>query len=125
MWIKEDNGVKVFNLDEAEWEPYSDPQFHMRRKVFTSANLTWAMSELPVGTHFEETHHHPQEQILHVVQGRMNFECGGKFYDLTPGSIIVIPSDVPHSPNVVGDENVICIEVFTPCRDYPESVKNA
>lgn len=123
MFINEDNGVKVCSLSEAEWHPYFLPEYNMRRKVFHSENLTWAMSEIPGGTTFAEGHSHPEEQILHVLQGSFDFQCGDKVYKLNPGDIIVIPSNVYHLPNVSSKENVICIEVFTPCRDYQESGK--
>lgn len=119
MYIKKENRVKVFSLDSVAWEPYG-PGDKLRRKVFHSENMTFVMSKLPGGSRFNG-HSHPQEQITFVIEGCLDFECGGEYHMLPAGSVIVIPPDMHHTPNVASEEDAVCIEVFYPQRDFPES----
>lgn len=60
-------------------------------------------------------HHHVHEQITYIQEGQLEMVIGGEKYLLTPGSIHVIPSNVPHSAFAVTDCRVI--DSFAPARD--------
>jgi quercetin dioxygenase-like cupin family protein len=65
-------------------------------------------SELP-------THQHPHEQITHIVEGELQMLIGDTQYVLTPGSVHVIPGNVPHSAYALTDCKVL--DFFSPARD--------
>jgi quercetin dioxygenase-like cupin family protein len=46
----------------------------------------------------------------------MRFYIGDQTHDLGPGGLVVIPGGVTHWGEVLGDEPVINLDVFTPKR---------
>lgn len=62
-------------------------------------------------------HHHPQEQILLVLDGTVALTVDGETRELTAGSFCVIPSNVTHSSRPVGSGPAVIIDIFTPVVD--------
>jgi quercetin dioxygenase-like cupin family protein len=60
-------------------------------------------------------HKHPHEQITHIVEGELEMIIGGEKFIFTPGTVHVIPSNVPHSAYAITDCKVI--DAFSPARD--------
>lgn len=62
-------------------------------------------------------HSHPFEQVVYIVQGQARFHIGDEVFDAGPGSLIRIPPDVRHYAEVIGDEPVMNLDVFSPIRE--------
>ena len=62
-------------------------------------------------------HSHPFEQIVYVVKGTMRLHVGDDVIVSGPGGLILIPPDVEHYGEPVGDEPVLNLDVFSPIRD--------
>jgi quercetin dioxygenase-like cupin family protein len=62
-------------------------------------------------------HSHTFEQIAICVQGRMNYHVGDEVFAMTPGSMLRVPAGVLHYAEVVGDEAVYNLDVFSAIRD--------
>ena len=60
-------------------------------------------------------HQHVHEQITYVIRGRLNMQLGEETHMLIPGSVLVIPSNVPHGATAV--EECELIDVFNPVRE--------
>ena len=60
-------------------------------------------------------HRHPNEQTGFLVRGSMTFTVGGETQELRPGSMWVIPADVPHTV-VAGPDGAALAELFAPPR---------
>lgn len=95
-----------------EWTPVRPG---VRRKAFSGEGATVTLHELAPG-HEPKPHSHPQEQIAYILAGRINFVVGGETHLLGPGSLLVVPPNVEHWGEVVGDEPVLNLDVFTPRR---------
>lgn len=102
---------------KVDWS--SIPWFTVRpgveRKAFSGEGATLALHRLHPG-HELKPHDHPYEQIVHVVEGDMNFYVGDEVHRLGPGGCLVIPPNVRHYGEVVGDKPAINLDVFTPRR---------
>lgn len=62
-------------------------------------------------------HHHMQEQITYIIEGKLDMVIDGKPCLLTTGMYYVIPGSVPHSAIAQTDCKVI--DAFAPVRqDY-------
>ena len=61
-------------------------------------------------------HSHPEEQVTVVISGRIRFTVAGEAIELSAGQAAVIPSDVPHGAEVVGDEAVETFNALSPRR---------
>lgn len=85
------------------------------QKAFSGAGATLALHRLQPG-HEPNPHAHVYEQIVYILQGQVDFHVGGEIVRLGPGGLMVIPPDVTHHAVVVGDEEVLNLDVFTPRR---------
>lgn len=59
-------------------------------------------------------HSHPYEQTSVVIQGRMRLTVGDEVRKVGPGDMWFAPSDVPHGGEILGDEPVILIDMYSP-----------
>lgn len=50
-----------------------------------------------------QTHQHPEEQIIYVLEGKMEFTVGDETHVLGPGEAFFHPSNVPHSARCLED----------------------
>lgn len=63
-------------------------------------------------------HQHVNEQVTLVKSGTIRFRLGadrGQVIDVQPGEVLVIPSNLPHEAQMIGD--VEEMDVFTPLRE--------
>lgn len=63
-------------------------------------------------------HHHVNEQVTLVKSGVIRFRLGAdrsQVIDVRPGEVLIIPSNVPHEAEMIGD--VEEMDVFTPLRE--------
>lgn len=87
-----------------------------RRTITTGATMYQMLAELDAGSRLPE-HHHPQEQIAHVLKGRMRLIVSGVPHELTAGQSFYLGSDVPHGLETI--ENTTVLDTFSPPRnDY-------
>lgn len=88
------------------------PGYH--GKTVHGKQLTWAFWTVEEGALVPE-HHHPHEQMMHVVEGEFEFTLNGQTQVYTAGAIVPIPSNIPHS----GKALTACklMDVFSPVRE--------
>lgn len=99
-----------------EWQPVREG---VDRKAFSGQGATVALHRLMPG-HTPSPHKHPHEQIVYIIAGQIRFHVGELVTVLGPGGLLVVPPDTMHWGEVVGDEAVLNLDVFTPAR--PEYV---
>ena len=76
--------------------------------------VTFGFVELKKGSSVP-MHHHIQEQITYIIEGRLDMVIGGDAFSLTDGMYHVISSNTPHSALAITDCKVI--DVFGPVRE--------
>lgn len=65
-------------------------------------------------------HNHPHEQGGMLISGRMQLTIGDETRICEPGSLYLIPADVPHRAVAV-DGPAVVLDIFSPIReDYAE-----
>ena len=75
--------------------------------------------EMEPGMNFP-LHSHNSEQMMVVLKGGVRQKLGDKVYDLKPGDVCIIPSNIVHGGEVSA-EGCKAIDIFTPPRkDYIE-----
>ncbi|USG64694.1 cupin domain-containing protein [Brevibacillus ruminantium] len=90
------------------------------RKGFSGEGATLAINTLVPG-HEPRPHSHHYEQIVYIMSGKVKFHVGEEAVILEEGGLLVVPPDVEHYAEVIGDEVVINLDVFTPKRaEYDE-----
>ena len=98
--------------------PWTKVRDGVERKAFSGAGATIALNRLQPG-HAPNPHRHENEQIVYIMEGRADFHVGEAVRTLGPGQLLVVPPNVLHWAEVIGDEPVLNLDVFTPNRpDY-------
>ena len=62
-------------------------------------------------------HNHPHEQIVHIFQGKIRLTIAEESIELGSGETLLIPPHLPHAVVVVGDEEVVVFDIFSPVRE--------
>jgi quercetin dioxygenase-like cupin family protein len=87
----------------------------IKRQTLTSGKSMYQMiAHLEAGSKMPE-HRHPQEQIVHLLQGRMNLIVEGKSHEMTAGDSFYLASNVPHGVETLEETRVV--DTFSPPRD--------
>lgn len=56
------------------------------------------------------------EQIVLILAGTIRFHVNGEQHPVGPNGLLAIPPNVEHCGEVVGDEAVLNLDIFTPKR---------
>jgi quercetin dioxygenase-like cupin family protein len=79
-------------------------------------NMTIAYWEIKQGSSIP-VHHHVHEMTVNVISGKLQLTIADETQILEPGTVGVIPSNIPHTATAITDCKVI--DVFYPVRkDY-------
>ena len=74
------------------------------------------IATLAAGSRMPE-HQHPQEQIVHILEGQMRLIVDGVPHELLPGDSFYLAGNVPHGVETVLPTRVL--DTFSPPRnDY-------
>ena len=85
-----------------------------RRTITTGTAMYQMRAQLTAGSRLPE-HSHPQEQIAHVIKGRMKLIVAGVPHELGAGDAFYLASKVPHGVETIEETTVI--DTFSPPRD--------
>lgn len=88
------------------------PGFHAR--FIHSPSMTFAYWDIEAGSSLPD-HAHEHEQVLNLLEGRFEVTVDGEKEVLEPGSIVVLPSQIPHSGKAI--TNCRILDVFHPVRE--------
>ncbi len=104
--------IKQINWNDHDWTPVRKG---IERKAFGSEAATLALHRLHPG-HEISPHAHPNEQIVYILEGVVDFHVGDDVIRITAGGLVVIPPGVVHYVEVVGEQPALNLDVFTPGR---------
>lgn len=76
--------------------------------------VTLSFVDIKKGSSLPE-HHHPHEQVTHILEGELEMVIGGVKMVLAPGAVHVIPGNMPHSAYALTDCRVL--DAFSPVRE--------
>ena len=87
----------------------------IKRQTVTSGKAMYQMlALLDPGSKMPE-HRHPQEQIVHILEGRMRLIVDGTPHELSTGDSFYLASNVPHGVETI--ESTRVLDTFSPPRD--------
>jgi quercetin dioxygenase-like cupin family protein len=112
MLCEEGDNMKVANWDTIEEVIVREG---VTRKGFTGEGATLALHTLQPG-HEPKPHSHSYEQIVYILSGKVKFHVGETFTILEKGGLLVVPPNVEHHAEVIGNEPVLNLDIFTPKR---------
>jgi quercetin dioxygenase-like cupin family protein len=85
----------------------------VQRQYLSGAQSTFVKWTVKKGGVFP-LHHHSNEQITWITEGRCEVYSQGKKFEMTAGMILIIPPNTPHE--FVCTEDTIDIDFFAPQR---------
>jgi quercetin dioxygenase-like cupin family protein len=94
--------------------PYERLTPFLDRRFLSGVNSTLAELKLEQGC-VVPVHQHESEQLTWVRKGRLRLELDGQVHDLEAGSVLRIPSQVPHQATAL--ETCEVIDLFGPRRE--------
>jgi quercetin dioxygenase-like cupin family protein len=95
--------------------PWIDICSGIKRQTITSGRTMYQMlAHLEAGSRMPE-HRHPQEQIVHILEGKIRLIIDGMPHELTTGDSFYLASNVPHGVETIEDTRVL--DTFSPPRD--------
>jgi len=103
--------MQVHRWDSIDHEVMSP---EIARRVVHTARMTTARIYIKKGG-VVPRHSHDNEQISHVLEGRLLFELDDKSVEAGPGEIVEIGSNEPHK--VTALEDSLAMDVFAPVRE--------
>ncbi len=95
----------------AIYRPEPNDLWVNRLKMGQQQELLWVRFE--PGSKYR-MHSHPYEQMSVVIQGRMKLIVGEEVREVGPGDMWHALPNVPHGGEILGDEAVIVIDVYSP-----------
>jgi quercetin dioxygenase-like cupin family protein len=99
------------DLADLEWFQVDE---RLRKKVLNGQNMTVTRYSFAPRGRFPH-HVHDQEQITYVLAGRLTFRVGNEDHVLNEGSLVIIPSSLPHSAEA-GSQGAEVLSVVAPAR---------
>jgi quercetin dioxygenase-like cupin family protein len=100
--------VNLMDLPELEIAP------GVKAHIVTADSMTAMHVKIEAGSLIPEHSHH-NEQIVNVIEGELELTVDGESYILTPGKVMILPSNIPHSGKAITDCKVI--DAFHPVRE--------
>jgi quercetin dioxygenase-like cupin family protein len=77
-----------------------------RGRLIHSANMTFAHWDFAAGSTIDE-HAHEQEEVWHVLEGRLEMIIDGAVHVAGPGVVAIVPPDTRHSVKALSDGKAI------------------
>lgn len=79
-----------------------------------SENMTFAYWEVRKDS-LVPVHSHIHEQVVNMLEGKIELIVSDNHHELTPGSVLIIPSQAVHSGKALTDCRIL--DVFCPVRE--------
>jgi len=97
--------------------PWIDIAPGIRRQTITTGETMYQMvAELKAGSVLP-VHQHPQDQITHIICGRLVMIAADVRHELATGDSFYIPGNTPHGVETI--EETLALDTFSPPRtDY-------
>ncbi|NYH16308.1 cupin domain-containing protein [Paraburkholderia bryophila] len=89
----------------------------MIRKTVCGEKMSAMKVVVAGGTHFDgRLHHHPHEQMLVVLSGRVSVQIDDTILDAEPGELVFFPSGSLHAVVGADSEGACYYELSAPAR---------
>jgi quercetin dioxygenase-like cupin family protein len=85
-----------------------------RQTVAAGKTMYQMVAKLAAGSKMPE-HQHPQEQLVHILEGRMKLIVQGTPHEMTKGDSFYLAGHVPHGVETIEETTVL--DTFSPPRD--------
>ena len=106
---------RIFSWDELDAVRWDDEKLDAQIVTGEHMHLIRAVYE-PGATY--EMHSHPHEQFSLLLSGRIRLTVGEETREIGPGDGWYAPADVPHGGEILGEEDAVFIDVYSPATRW-------
>ena len=85
-----------------------------RVRFVHSENMTFAFWDIKKGYEVP-VHSHPNEQVVKILEGKLELRLEGETYIMEPGQVLIIPANVEHA--AYSHTDCKAIDTFYPVRE--------
>lgn len=106
---------RLVNVPPGESLPTRIPMMPLYRVLarYEDTNQRWSSIEASV-TQQLPLHVHHHDEAVYILEGELEYFCGGKLYHATPGTFMLLPGDVPHCPRPLGNKPPRVLTIQSP-----------
>lgn len=95
--------------------PARRPYAGIVQRRMDTRHATVVRYELEPGARYP-LHAHPEEQLVHVVEGEIRFQVGRRVLHLRRGDLLHVPGEVVHGAEGGGDATAVFLNIVMPRR---------
>ena len=108
-------GLRIFRWDELDAVRWDEAQ--VEAQIVTSEHMHLIRAVYESGATYE-MHSHPYEQFSLLLSGRLLLTVGDETREIGPGDGWYAPAGVAHGGKVLGDEQAVFIDVYSPATRW-------
>ena len=118
------NDRKIFSWENIDAEAL--PGSKVRSKVVNGDNMQLVWAEFQPGTPYPLHSHTDREQFSFMISGRMKMTVGDETREIGPGEMWHAAVNVVHGGEVIGDEPVVFVDIYSPpSQDMIDRIEGA
>jgi quercetin dioxygenase-like cupin family protein len=106
---------QIFAWDEIDAVRWDDEG--ITGQIISGEHMHLIRAVYPAGAIYE-IHHHPYEQFSLLLSGRLQLTVGDETREIGPGDGWYAPGDVSHGGVVLGDEEAVFIDIYSPATTW-------
>jgi quercetin dioxygenase-like cupin family protein len=91
------------------------PEAGLSRQVLAYSGKLMLVRHLMEKGWVGSRHNHPQEQLVYIVRGHIQFKGGDKIFDAREGDSFVVAGGIDHQASALEESEVL--DVFAPFRE--------
>ncbi|KCZ73673.1 cupin domain-containing protein [Candidatus Methanoperedens nitroreducens] len=104
---------QLINVEDRYRQPFEN-RFGFQAEFTTVASVPTGSVQLFRFDEIDSNQHPDENHFLYFLEGRATGNIGGVQSDIGPGTLLIVPADVPYSFRKVGDEPVNFILFSSP-----------
>jgi quercetin dioxygenase-like cupin family protein len=97
--------------------PVFSPEAGLQRRILAHNERLMLVEHRMTAQWVGTRHAHPHDQLVYVISGRLQFNCGDQAFQAAAGDSFIVRGGVEHEAHAL--EASVVLDVFTPTRlDY-------
>ena len=114
---------RIFSWENIDAE--SMPDRKVRVKIANGDNMQLVWAEFQPGERYELHSHPDREQFSFMISGRMKMTVGDETREIGPGEMWHAAVNVVHGGEMIGDEPVVFVDVYSPPSNIGEDIASS
>ena len=118
--LTNDHGVEIFTRRIFRWDEVDTVHWDddgLNAQIVTGKHMHLIRAAYAPGSTYD-MHSHPHEQFSLLLSGRIRLTVGEESREIGPGDGWYAPAGVPHGGEILGEEEAVFIDVYSPATRW-------